>query len=100
MKLKNLYLALALGAAAVLALPVSAGATSQHSQDFPRSVGEVVAKMKPMELMHMIDKEKKGVVTKEQYMQFFEDLWNKMDPNHTGTVDKDTWMHGWAQRNQ
>lgn len=33
-------------------------------------------------------------------MKFFEDLWDRMAPDHTGTVSKEVWMHGWAKRNQ
>jgi len=102
MRIKVLSLMLfALNTAGALALsPSRVAAAPQINTDLPRSVGEVIARMKPMQLMHLVDTHKKGVVTKEQYMKFFEDLWDRMDPDHTGTVSKEVWMHGWAKRNQ
>jgi len=80
-------------------VPAQTVATEQTNTDLPRSIGEVM-KMKPLQVMHMVDTDKTGVVTKQQYMKFFEDLWDRMDPGHKGTVSKDVWMHGWAERNQ
>jgi len=100
MRLQQIGLLAALGAMGALVLgPVRAAAAETTNVDLPRSIGEVM-KMKPMQVMHMIDTDKKGVVTKEQYMKFFEAIWDKMDPDHTGTVAKEAWMHGWAKRNQ
>jgi hypothetical protein len=102
MTFKQLSLKLVmLGTAATLglgALPARA-ATAPKSTDLPRSVGELM-NMTPTELMNMMDPEHKGMVTKEQYLKFFSDLWDRMDKEHAGMVMKDTFMYGYAARNK
>jgi hypothetical protein len=98
MMVKQLSLKLVmLGTAAMLGLgALPAGATVT---DLPRSVGELM-NMSPMDVMRMMDPEHKGKVTKEQYMKFFSDLWDKMDKEHAGMVTKEAFMSGWAERNK
>ncbi|BDG08387.1 hypothetical protein [Anaeromyxobacter paludicola] len=97
MTLKQLTLALPLLGTLALGLPARAAAPS--NTDLPRSIGELM-KMKPMEVMHLMDPDKKGMVTKEQYLKFFEDLWNRMDQGQKGMVMKDAWMSGYSARNK
>ncbi len=102
MTLKRLSLKLALiGTVATLglgALP-ALGATPPKNTDLPRSVGELMM-MDPADVMHAMDPEHKGMVTKQQYMKFFSDLWDRMDKEHAGMVMKDAFMSGWAARNK
>jgi sulfatase maturation enzyme AslB (radical SAM superfamily) len=48
-------------------------------------------KMKVMDVMHMIDTEKSGKVTKEQYMKFMEAVFDKMDTERTGVLSEEQW---------
>jgi spore coat protein CotH len=43
-------------------------------------------KMKPMQVMHMMDPDKKGFVTHEEFMKFYEELFNNLDKNHDGKL--------------
>jgi hypothetical protein len=49
-------------------------------------------KMKAMDVMHMIDTDKKGYVTREEFMQFQQKLFDQMDANKDGKVDAKEWM--------
>jgi hypothetical protein len=79
------------------ALPALGAAPA--NTDLPRSVGELM-NMTPMQVMQMMDPEHKGMVTKEQYLKFFSDLWDRMDADKKGMVMKDTFMYGWAERHK
>ncbi len=61
------------------------------SSDEARSYDQL-ARMKPMEVMHMIDTDKKGYVTREEFMKFQEQFFDRMDQNHDGKVDVKEWM--------
>jgi len=61
------------------------------SSDEARSYNQL-ARMKPMEVMHMIDTDKKGYVTREEFMKFQEQFFDRMDQNHDGKVDVKEWM--------
>ena len=43
-------------------------------------------KMKPSELYNMMDKDKDGYVTKEEFLKFQEKVFDHWDKNHTGRV--------------
>jgi|ERR1700674_845450 hypothetical protein len=49
-------------------------------------------KMKPMQLMHMMDAGKKGYVTKEEFMKFEEEMFDKMDKDHDGKLTPQEWL--------
>ena len=76
--------------ATVAAAPVARAGTPTTT-DEARSWAQL-AKMKPMEVMHMIDTEKKGYVTREEFMKFQEQFFDRMDQNHDGKVDAKEWM--------
>ena len=57
----------------------------------PASYGALM-KMKPMDVFHMMDKDKKGTVTKEQYMKFHEAMFDKMDKNKDGALSHEEWV--------
>jgi EF hand len=49
-------------------------------------------KMKPMQLMHMMDAGKKGYVTKDEFMKFHEAMFDKMDKDHDGKLTPQEWL--------
>jgi EF hand len=51
-------------------------------------------KMKPMDVMHMVDADKKGYVTKEEFIKFQEQFFDRMDRDHDGKVTAQEWMGG------
>jgi hypothetical protein len=48
-------------------------------------------KMRPMEVMHMMDAGKKGYVSKDEYMKFHEMLFDKMDKDKDGQLSRAEW---------
>jgi hypothetical protein len=69
----------------------SARAAADVAQDkVPPSYGAMM-KMKPMDVMHMMDTEKQGYVTREQFMKFHEAMFEKMDKNKDGQVSAKEW---------
>lgn len=64
---------------------------AEFAQDFPKSYSDFV-KMKPMEIMKMMDKDKKGHVTKEEFMKFHEAMFDKMDKNKDGVLSREEWI--------
>src|SRR2546422_8706544 len=69
----------------------AARAATPSSTDEARSWASLT-RMKPMEVMHMIDTDKKGYVTREEFMKFQEQLFDKMDKDHDGNVTASEWM--------
>ena len=49
----------------------------------------MLMKMTPMDLMHAMDPDNKGYVTKEDFMKFHEMMFEKMDKNHDGKLSAD-----------
>src|SRR5437870_13803953 len=82
-----------LAAAALLFAFVApvARAAGPLTSDEARSYDQL-ARMKAMEVMHMIDADKKGYVTREEFMKFQEQFFDRMDQNHDGKVDAKEWM--------
>jgi hypothetical protein len=48
--------------------------------------------MRTMKMMHMMDTNKDGKVTKEEFMAYHEMIWEKMDPGHLGQIDVNKWI--------
>jgi hypothetical protein len=71
------------------ATPALAG--SPGNTDEARSWA-ALQRMKPMEVMHAIDADKKAYVTREEFMKFQEELFARMDRNADGKVDAKEWM--------
>jgi len=91
LKIRTLKLAAAGGLAlAMLGAPATALA-GDASMEVPRSY-RALMKMKPMEVMHMMDTGKTGLVTKADYMAFHEAMFDKMDKNKDGKVSKSEWL--------
>ncbi len=59
--------------------------------DFPKSYSAYM-KMKPMDAMHMMDKDHKGYVTKDEFMKFHEAMFDNMDRNKDGKLSREEWM--------
>jgi hypothetical protein len=68
-----------------------ARADTPKSSDEARSWAQL-RQMKPMDVMHMCDTDKKGYVTREEFAKFQEQLFASMDANHDGKVDEAEWM--------
>jgi len=68
------------------------------SQDkMPPSYAKLM-KMKPMDVMHMMDPEKKGMVSKEEFMKFHEAMFEKMDKNKDSQLSREEWLGEIHQR--
>jgi hypothetical protein len=101
---------IAVGAvASLLALPRAAladhdaAARAAAASDPQYSAGYLTSwnalhKMKPMDVMHLVDADKKGYVTLEQFMKFQEELFQRIDRNHDGKIDADEWMGAGSQK--
>ncbi len=82
-------LAVSAALAAIAFVPASAQAAAEVK--YPSNFSEFL-KIQAMPVMHMMDTDKKGYVTKEEFMKFQEDLFNRMDKDHTGKVTVDEWI--------
>ena len=80
-----------LGLIAGTALVVSTATFGQSSGGNPSNYGFLVGQ-KPMAVMHMMDKDNKGYVTKAEYMKFHEELFNRMDKNGDGNISAEEWL--------
>jgi hypothetical protein len=69
---------------------IAQAADTSADMKMPASYAAMM-KMKPMALMHMMDKDKKGYVTKEDFMKFHEAMFEKMDKNKDGKITKEEW---------
>lgn len=69
-------------------LTVSAAEDAKHQghmDKMPSSMAQLM-KMDPEQCMKMMDKDHKGYVTKKDFMNFQEELWQRMDKNHDNRV--------------
>jgi Ca2+-binding EF-hand superfamily protein len=48
--------------------------------------------MRTMKMMHMMDTNNDGKVTKEEFMHYYEMVWDKMDPKHLGEIGVNKWI--------
>ena len=48
--------------------------------------------MRTMKMMHMMDTNKDGKVTKEEFMHYYEMVWDMMDPKHLGEIGVNKWV--------
>ncbi len=48
--------------------------------------------MRTMKMMHMMDTNKDGKVTKEEFMHYYEMMWDKMDKDHKGYMTEQDWI--------
>ena len=75
-----------------LALVTSSAALASDakSDKMPTSYMKLM-KMDPMEVMHMIDKGAKGYVTREEFLKFQEQFFNRMDRDRNGRISEVEW---------
>jgi EF hand len=73
------------------AAPLAGRAGEVTSTDQARAWA-ALHQMKPMEVMHMIDADRKGYLTREEFMKFQSEFFDRMDRNHDGKVDAEEWM--------
>ncbi len=48
--------------------------------------------MRTMKMMHMMDTDNDGNVTKEEFMHYYEMVWDMMDPGHLGQIGVNKWI--------
>ena len=48
--------------------------------------------MRTMKMMHMMDTNKDGKVTKEEFMAYHQMIWDKMDKGHKGYMMEEDWI--------
>ena len=48
--------------------------------------------MRTMKMMHMMDTNNDGKVTKEEFMAYHQMIWEKMDKNHKGYMMEEDWI--------
>ena len=68
----------------VLALSVSSGAFAENPAGYPNA-------FQTMKYMKMVDTNGDHEVTKEEFMAFHEKMFDKMDANKDGKLDKKEW---------
>jgi hypothetical protein len=86
---RTLSLARAALAATLVAIAAAAatGLAADVSFDKVPANYTMLMKMDPMDVMRLMDPDKKGYVTKSDYMKFHEMMFDKMDKNHDGKLD-------------
>ena len=48
--------------------------------------------MRTMKMMHMMDTNQDSKVSKEEFMHYYEMVWDMMDPGHLGQVGVNKWI--------
>jgi Ca2+-binding EF-hand superfamily protein len=88
-----------LGLVAAAALAFAPGGASafdptrdDYSPDDMPSSYFALKQMKPMDVMHQMDADKDGYVTKAEFMKYMESLYARMDRNHDGKVSSEEWL--------
>ena len=86
-----LFLAVALSAA-----PGSAAAfdptRDDYSPDDMPATYFALKQMKPMDVMHQMDTNKDGMVTKAEFMKYMGALYDRMDKNKDDKVTAEEWL--------
>ena len=72
-------------------LPAAQAADANPQDRMPASYASLM-KMKPMDLMHLMDPGKQGVVSKDDFMKFHEDLFQKRDKDKDGRISEQEWL--------
>jgi hypothetical protein len=90
-----LPLGLIVGAALAVAPGIASAydlARDDYSPDVIPSSFAALMQMKPMEVMHDMDKGKKDYVTKAEFTKYMDAVYDKMDQNKDGKVSADEWL--------
>ena len=83
--------ALAAALVAVVTTIPNAHAADTSQDMMPGGYGSLM-KMKPMEVMRLMDPDKKGYVTKSDFMKFHERMFEKMDKNHDDKLSEEEFV--------
>lgn len=88
-KLLRLATRAALAGATLLTLStgVARAADAGRDERMPRTYA-AVQQMKPAEVMHMMDAGQKGYVTHDEFMKFYEKLFERMDRDRNGKLSE------------
>jgi Ca2+-binding EF-hand superfamily protein len=87
----GLMLAAALAFAPGSAMAFDPSRDDYSPDDMPSSVF-AMKQMKPMDLMHQMDANKDGFVTKAEFMKYLESFYARMDRDHDGKVTSEEWL--------
>lgn len=87
---RALIVTLALGAVAVAGAPEARA--SDVRSGAPPAWYVVNPGVKPMTLMHRMDEDRSGGISKEEFLKFHEQLFDEIDTNHDGQISTEEWM--------
>jgi hypothetical protein len=79
---------------ATFALTTSVAGTAlaaDTSADRPEGYAALL-EMKPMDAMHLMDVDGKGHVTREDFMRFQQQVFDRMDKDHDGKATAEEWV--------
>lgn len=69
----------------------SSAAAADTSQEMPMSFAAMM-KMDPVAVFHMMDRDKKGYVTRDDFMKFHQVMFDRMDKNKDGKLTEDEFI--------
>jgi len=78
--------------ASIVLLPTAARAYEEMRTGGPPSEYVSFLKMKAMQAMHMMDAGQKGSVTKEKFIKFHQEMFDRMDKDHDGKLTPEEWL--------
>ncbi len=82
----------AVASLALFAVAASAAHASDIRSGAPPAWYAVNPGLEPMKLMHMMDADRSGTISREEFLKFHEELFDKLDTNHDGQIDAGEWM--------
>ena len=85
--------AMALGTAliALAAYPRPAKPSDASYDNMPMNYASMM-KMEPMAIFHMMDRDKKGYVSRDDFMKFHQAMFDKMDKNKDSRLSEDEFI--------
>ncbi len=78
--------------AAASALLVTAAPARAATSGGPPAEYVSYLEMKAMDAMHLMDQGQKGYVTRDEFMRYQEQMFDRMDRNHDGKVTVEEWL--------
>jgi hypothetical protein len=70
----------------MLASPTGARAADSSSDQHVPKTYTAMVKMKPTDVMHLMDKDGTGYVTREEFMKFYEQLFQQLDSDRDARI--------------
>jgi hypothetical protein len=74
-------------AASLAVAPLARAADTTPQERAPRSYAAMM-KMKPAELMHLMDASHEGYVTRDEFLKFQQELFERMDKDRDGRISE------------